>query len=539
MGYYRSDAGLILPKRTGKITSHSNINIDTVMQWRKDHAHSDITSTARDLFVMLQDMHQTPMPAKTRFEILLVLKPTLAFLCDGLQKLYYRQEILSDNLRAIADLVYALNAEMLNGYKLVMHDTLKPFFFTNKKLLVAALANAMHFCIRILFHAFEQHRHPPQQSWQELHALYLFGLKRKLLERTITQNFTHSRFKNVNEMYKHFLLFAISNPHRLRKEELAHLIYAMDSWAPLLTLTPTQSAKKPSLFIVDLASDAGPKYTLFFPEPTDSCYYLDMHLITEHLQELMNNEGLLSASELSLPKPFIEALLRSWQQMAERQAKRESAEGFVNVAIGISASFYFLDQTIRNPQLSQAISAAKIKREPIKIGLPTSAEPVSSTKDQVIPNQYSCSLVDKSERGYCLKWLEEVPPQLLCGEIIGIERDGNWEVGTIRWLKHEENNVLLLGIQLLGHSTYPVKTEATHQRALLRSLIIPADESNPTDLLITPTVPFKAGQTLPLLFEGKHYQAKLDKNISQTPSFQLFSISYEGDKPPISRNPAI
>lgn len=537
MPYFKSDAGLIIPKRTGKISSHHNISVASVNQWRKKHAHSDITTTAKDLFLMLQDMHQTPMPAKTRFEILLMLKPTLAFLCDGLQKLYYRQEILSENLRAIADLVYALNAEMLNGYKLVIHDTLRPFF-TNKNLLVGALANAMHFAIRILFHAFEQHRHPPKDSWQELHALYQFGVKHKLLKRKINHSFSHSRFTHINDMYKHALLFAISNPHRLRKEELAHLIYAMDNWAGMIELKPAKEAK-PELFIVDLQSDSGPKYTVLYPEPSDHCFYLDMHSLLEHMALLIDKqqgtqplkiEQVFSAAEQALPKSFLESLLSSWEQMEERQHQRESAKGFMGVTIGISNCFHFLKKsstlhTAESTTAKDSITAMP-RNESINIEqLPNAKIPEDSHKPL-----YTCELIDKSERGYCLKWLQEIPPQLICGEILGLETgDQEWEIGTIRWLKHEENNVLLIGIQLLGKQGVALNVRSSTQNNSVQTLLIPSKNPDLPDILITPTVPYKAGQNLTLVYEGQHYEAALEKNKTQTPSFQCFSIAYTSE----------
>lgn len=531
MSHFKTDAGLIIPKRTGKISTHHDITIEFVSKWRKQHAHSDITTTAKDLFLMLQDMHQTNMAPKTRFEILLMLKPTISFLCDGLQKLYYRQEILSENLRAIADLVYALNTEMLNGYKLVLHDSIRPFF-PNKNLMAAALANAMHFAIRILFHAFEQHRHPPKDSWHELHSLYLFGVKKKLNNRDINHSYSHSRFKNINQMYKHCLLFAISNPHRLRKEELAHLVYATDSWTPLFTLEPALKTDQPELFIVDIESDLGPKYTVLYREPTDSCYYLNMNALTEHLEELvaaqkhmpaLKKKCAFSAAEQSLPLPFIESLLRSWQQMEERQHQRQSAQGYIGVMIGISNCVVALNKTssLHTAKSNEAFDTSPQNVESINIDqLPTQED--TGNKPQ---NFYTCELVDKSEKGYCLKWMQEVPPKLICGEIIGLEKDQLWEIGTIRWLKHEENNVLLIGIQLLGKQAVGLTTRANTDQKRVEALLLPGDKQK-SDCLITPTVPYKAGQALVLSYEGNQYDVHLDKNVTQTPSFQLFNISY-------------
>lgn len=513
MGYFKSDVGLNVPKRTGKITSHHDITIESVTRWREYHTDSGITATANDLFKMLQDMHQTAMPAKVRFEILLILKPSLAFLCDELEKLYYRQEILTENLKAIADLAYALNLEMMNGYKLVAHDATKRFF-PNKALLTTALANAMHFCIRILFHAFEQHRQPPQNVWFELNSLYLFAMRRQLLHKSINTKYAYNRLNCISDMYKHALLFTMANPHRLRKAELANLMYAMDNWAPLVGLHQAKKATKASLFIIDLKSDGGPKYSTLFPEATDYCYYVDLTEVLNRINSLLTyqekpepaskNHIPFSEWELTLPKPFLSALMRTWSQMEERQYHRETAHGFVNVAIGLSSCFHYLDKTTQD-------------------------------KHRV----YTCEFFDKSERGYGLKWLQEVPENLVCGEIVGLERDHEWEIGVIRWLKHEEDNVLLLGIQLLCRQAVAVQSQSTLQSTQFRTLLIPATTSqdrHQSDMLITPTTPFKSGQILTLNYRGEKYDAKLEKPVTQTPSFQLFAITYVLE--PVKLNPA-
>ena len=312
-------------------------------------------------------------------------------------------------------------------------------------------------------------------------------------------------------MYKHALLFAIANPHRLRKEEFAHLIYAMDNWSAHLTLLPAKKTRTPTLFIVDLKSDTGPKYSELYPEPTESCYYLDMHWITDHLAQLIpyqpppekiEKDTLFTSWELSLPKPFVATLLKTWQQIGERQYHREATRGFVNVAVGISSCFHYLDKSTQD------------------------AHPV-----------YTCELIDKSERGYGLKWMQDIPPQLICGEIIGMEHEKEWELGTIRWLKHEEDNSLLIGVQLLSRHGIPVKAQSVQHPAMMRTLLIPGlgtQDRHKSDMLITPTLHFKAGQTISIILGEKTYEAKLEKGITQTPSFQLFPLTYVGDPVQIS-----
>jgi hypothetical protein len=245
------------------------------------------------------------------------------------------------------------------------------------------------------------------------------------------------------DIYKHCLLFVMANPHRLRREEIAHLMYAVDAWAPLLELQNTPS-KKPELYIVDLKVDAPPQYVALHFQPLKEFYYITLNKVNEHLLKLLshqltgNKAGKIKhekpflESELALPVNYLETLLDSWRHINERAHEREKAHGQVTVCLGISTSHWFIGNQEAVPELA---SKSPCETETINMNVSVGKENDSSSSSRHLC--YSCEIIDQSEGGFCLKWNNEIPAQLQCGEIIAVKQDdqkpeNHWGIATIR-----------------------------------------------------------------------------------------------------------
>jgi len=489
--------------KANKTSNTREITLSTVDQWRSQLPLSDLSTSAKSLHIILQDIYQTPMSYKTRFDILLHLRPTFSYITQTLQKMYYHQEILNERQRLIADLVSVLYYQQLSLYKLIIADCAKSFF-GNRKILLASLQNAFTNCTKIIFEAYLQHRTPMPGIWLEFHKLYDFTIQKKIKNKSLPKSAEWvTRFDTLGDIYQHGLLFSISNPQRLRREEITHLLYALEIWAPLLNLKKL-SSKPASLYLVDLDIDSPPKYAALYEENLKNCYALDLEEITTRLQRLLSLEDsqnkekrlkLFLSAELSLPSAFIRSLYDKWFSIGERANQRTNANGKITTCLGISACHWHISNDLALGETpTDPMSTENIDIDVLPSGLQ------NETKKTKYPH-FSCELLDQSEGGYRLKWPQDIPPQLQSGEIIGLQRELNderiWSIGTIRWLKIGEDHTITIGVQILSLEALPVRAhlvDSTSQYGILGLLFPEQPERNKPMTLVTPPLPFKSDQ---------------------------------------------
>lgn len=488
------------------------LTVEFVEKWRKDLPLSDVSASIRSFYLLLDELRATQLSAQKRFEILCALRPIMSFLTQSLEKFYLTQEVLNEEQTLISELAAGLYREMYEGYKTVVNDTGSSIF--KRKLLLYALQNAMHYCSSMLIHAYQQHRQPSPGLWFELHSMYLLAQSKYLLSIPLPKvpEWLY-QLRNLDNIYKHCLLFVLSSPFRLRRDQIIYLIYALESWAPLLDFSKTDAD---ALYIVDYESDAPPQYVTLSFHPSGKYNYLQLEKVNRRLFKLasfrksIQNEKenkSFTEAEIKLALPFIDFLLNSWQQIPQRSTSRHKTRESVNISITLSSIHWFITH-------------------------PNEDNEKEATHSKSAQKLYTAEVTDESEGGYCLKWSKTIPFSLQNGELIGIvsetkDKKKTWEVGTIRWLKQEKDNSVYLGIQLLSPYALAVTTKLAESDAspAIPTLLLPSQNHRPITL-ITPLLPFKLAQEVEIQYDNKKYVATLQSIRGSSPSYQEFELEF-------------
>ncbi len=536
MIYIKGKTGLTLPKQTGDMSKKREMTPKAIEQWRSQLPLSDNAASAKSMYFTLLDSHQAPISYKERFEILSLLRPTLRYICQSLQKFYDSQEVLTHQQRPIADLENSMNFEMLNSYKLVIEEAYNQFFSDNL-IIISSFQNALSLCTKIIFNAYEQHRPAPEGIWLELHTIYKLAETKHIAHKSLKKYLTwQCRFNTLADIYKHCLLFSLANPNHLRRAQIIQLLYAIESWAPLLQIK-TEDSNDSCLFIVDPHQDSPPRYSGLYEKPPFEGYFLNLEHINDRLSKLLTahingNEKTakqFSSSEFALSVPYVESILDAWISLRERAHKRIGTKGFISVSLGISACHWFVQH--------QTIDASEGEPDTVNIDLNIDSLPqIKSHSENVIPKheKYLCELINQSEKGYCLKWPDDVPSQLQTGEIIGLEIESEskaklWSIGTIRWLKNESDHSILIGVELLSEEALAVETQLadTTSHYSISTLVFPEIPEHQIPMrLIAPLLPFKIGNEIEIEYNSHSYCATLQKIYSATASYQEFGLHF-------------
>lgn len=522
MKHIKGNSGLMIPIKTGKMSKNREISAQAISDWCSQLKLSDLSGCAKALFLTLQDSHQAPLTYQERFEILSILRPTLKFITQALQKFYEEQEVLTETQHPIADLVSALHNEMVDGYKLVVDEATAHLFY-DSHIMMSALQDAFSHCSKIIFYAYEQHRGSPQDVWLEFHALYLFAKEKKLLKKSLKRYSSwQCRFNTLADIYKHCLLFSIANPNYLRRSQIIQANYAMESWAPLMIIKD-DNATNSCLFVIDPNQDSPPRYIGLFGNLPSNGYFIDLTHVTEHIEKLLslhannNHEKiakLFSAAELALPLPYLDSISQAFKNLRKRMSERQAVDGEHRVCLGITNCHWF---------------ASLPQTQPMDAILQDDLDPAMANKFVT----FTCQIVNQSEKGLCLNWTQSIPPLLQTGEIIGIQLLVNnqvkWAIGTIRWLKNETSYSTLLGVEILSKEALPVKTRLSDSASsyLVPTLVFPCEEEKHIPMrLVAPPIPFKTGNEIEIEHDSHLYAAVLQKSYSASPSYQEFGLHF-------------
>lgn len=143
---------------------------------------------------------------------------------------------------------------------------------------------------------------------------------------------------------------------------------------------------------------------------------------------------------------------------------------------------------------------------------------------------YPTVTLDASADGYCLDWRDEIPANAKVGELLGIREPGRsvWAVGVVRWVR-QSKGASQLGVQMLSPSVKPCAAQQIQKTGentdFMRALLVPEFKATKTPAsLITPVLPFHAGDKANLNQKGQHSVVQLTKESFSTSSVKQFGF---------------
>ena len=143
---------------------------------------------------------------------------------------------------------------------------------------------------------------------------------------------------------------------------------------------------------------------------------------------------------------------------------------------------------------------------------------------------YDTTAMDTSPGGYRIRWNEPLPANVQAGELVGLRgaADPRWCIAVIRWVR-QDNDGTSMGIELISPLAIPLAVRVVNKRSgqnkFARALLLPALEPiNQPSTLITPLLPFQAGQKIHLQRQGIQTTAQLSQCVLKTESVNQFTF---------------
>jgi len=589
MPFSEAQSSLKLPARTLRTLSFCEPTPKHLRQWIDNLPLANLGEVSRQVFHAIVEINQLIVEPEVRIKLLELIRPPVCFVCASLSKYYLNQPIkLPDKARKVSRLAKALDHNMAIGYKIIVNDCSNQEHALGsrkyKKIATLAIHRAISALGSTIVRACQLYSIPTENIWHELHQLYLIAEINQIHETPI-EDAEHRLVRKLScsDAYKRIMLLGCCRPNQLRQQDIGHIYEASQLWTKHVSLG---NVDKKSTFVINLAGDAPPVYKeLARKKVTASHRGLDPSQLSNHLK-LAVNQGKNSAKRgFTVPDTFsktlVLCLISAWQTLSERSFSRVSSNKSIKLSIGFSPTHYFVsggvefERQLRPGKTTEGAPSANIsnfisqKPEKKKLADPWEKLIRSRSEDENTDDitsisysqmglsidgeknpsgkglykYYDANLYDSSPNGYCIKWTNDVPPEIKTGELVGINEgvDLAWSIAVIRWITQVEDSVTLMGIELIAAGAIPcgVKVVSDRQRKseYMRALLLPAMPAvkQPASI-IAPNMPFKPEAKVVLNQYGELSQGQLGELLSSSGGFGQFVFHPDIDQQPESSN---
>ena len=531
-------------------------NVRDLKTWIQDLPKANIGETARLLYQALQELNNFKTTAEIRVQLLEALRPEVLFINSQLEKHFLNNSVMLDERpQKVANLCQALQNLLTVGYKLVIADTMQQ----RTPILALALQRTAHSMFVSLVRTYQLYSAAPALFWLELHQVYWLARKQSLHSLAIRDSaLAQVSEQSVEATYSCALLLSCSRINQMRQSDIAILARTLPSWSHLSTLQ--NASLDSSLFVIDLNSDAPPRYKeLIEQDHVQTRIGFNTHELAQALIDYQQADATESSkARLAVPKDMSGTLLAqlcsAWGNIAKRDFQRIQSKGTLQTCIGMSAVHYYLsdqvpfESTLKLKQVAcaqfsvdngpadvwaEVVDNSSTAFNPLDVGLleySTDKAPVQP-KGVLYPS-YNLAIVNHSPGGYCLAWHDTVAPLLQSGEIIALREDDDkpWSTAVIRWIRQAGTDSTQMGIELIAPNAQPCGLQllrsSDKSSLFLRALLVPEIPalSRPASV-IAPRIPFQEGHKVAINQQGSELTATLTKRAMHTGSFSQFEYS--------------
>ncbi|MEQ8691544.1 MAG: hypothetical protein RIC89_12035 [Pseudomonadales bacterium] len=414
---------------------------------------------------------------------------------------------------------------------------------------------------RLALYCAQRYHSLPSGYWQYMHEAFAFLQQLELTENKLADTNESEQPTTVAHMYLRNLLFASCKPNQINQQDLLYTFNVLELWAQHASLEAPSHA---SLLLVDLQSDRGP--VIRSKRRSDGDWRaLNAEILCYEAEAFVNEVNtILPVPEYVTPK-LIHHLVQAWSIVQPRNFRRISSADKVRVSLGLRAVHYFLAGAVDFSE--QIANTDAVLRREVNPFLDVDYEPMSNKSDDDpwsyahdlktrIPenpnienpdallrrhhtpaekeprkyDHYELTAMDTSPGGYRLRWDEPMPAGVQVGDLVGLrdENDSRWCVAVLRWISGQ-GEFGEIGLQLLAPRAIPVAVRLIQKKGgsagYSRGLLLPGLEAiGQAATMITPSLPFKAGQKIIIHRQGLQSTGMLQEVLLNTESFNQFSF---------------
>lgn len=499
-----------------------------IEEWIENLAYATPARLLEQTLGNVKSLNRQPIKAPQRLKILdLHIKPYAFALAFRRTQEAAQTSAVLQRQRNVSKGLRLLSTELALGYKLALAELLgKKSGFGGNRDLRTALQRSCLFCSLSLLHCYDEYRPPNKQIWQEVIALYKYSEKFDVHSAPVPVPMDDDAGfgDSTANVFKRLCITSLVDPYHLAYGELWRVYEAFGDYSPAAEITPVTEVQRPAgIFVIDPALDQCPAaYAQLKAPPAARCRLLDVNPV---LKKLRDHQPAVSEDDEGLPSHVLAAMLRALGLPPKRHTPRESSEGRVVVAVGLSTVHHFLIDGGNSEQ------PATTSDDEIEIH----ASPGLDSPRRYSYRSESWDVCDEGPGGFGLTRAD--PPDIPAGagELVGLNfpqrGDGNfdWAIGVVRWVNIGSENQQQIGIQILNSSAMPItliveNVTDTITRIPRPALAIPQLDTDRGSTVISPRGIFAKGSQLRVGGETRISLIEANSLNESTSSFDRFNF---------------
>lgn len=539
--------GLTIPSQTNDKPT-IDLSLAAIEKWRSELQTADLGETSRNVFSMLKTMNETTIEPSLRFQLLELLRPLSQIIYQSLKKHYINQvQPLSEQKISILELSRTLQNEILNGYKIVIENI---NMSSGSNLKSSVLPNAIYRAFKhfnnILASYYQTYTDQPENVWKEMHIIYKYALSCKIIENPITLDINEEKNKiTVITPYKHALFIASTSPYQWRQPEQDMLYNYAILWDEYMSIRNFKSSDRGvanDLFFISANEDLAPfpvnleKNTL-----SDTGFILDLSKLTVYLKSTNKQPNAANSKEPAMATYSLQKLINYLINGTKRQLERFNIIGHVSVTFGFPSTHYHINK--RKNFKPESIGTDDIDDAIQDLGLTLDESPADGAEKVYKTDSalYPCRLTNIHGEGAGIVFQDVCFPPIQPGEIVAMAitmgeqsdlDETHWNIGTIRWLKHNRQNKLMAGIEILAPFAMAAAVQLIKEGGATvgyfqRAFLFQNNDPNKIAYnLITPIVQFETGKPIKIYsyYHKKFIETKLKEQLTGNNNFKCFAI---------------
>jgi len=508
-----------------------------VKSWLDGLRLTQIMPSAASLYRAIPEIPRLKCDAKTRLEILELMRHPLQSIARGLTKEFLNQPVLlPESSKKTAIITLALYKHLLDGYLAVVSEltTKKMTGGKHQDIYGLSIHRALATIGLLLLRSNQMYSPIPKGLWQNAHVLFqlaeTFNLSDFVAQDEYNLVNSHDASNTfIRSNYARILMLDCSHPNQLGQNDLSSLYDAFEKWSVYLKLTNYAPDHPNVYWLIDVNTDSGP-YNKTRPYGNDaitdaSC--IKSIILSDLIAKL---DRINKELKFPLSPILLDHIKYCWELSIPRPEERRRTKGEAEVVIGLGDIHIMLSQ---NKSFEQFLNQeAKDNNEDISLqGITPNKNFDAAEEKETSYSKHVVTVQNMSKGGFCVLWKGETPNKLEAGEILALKDTSKRPplICAVRWLRLCKQGVQL-GLQIITDKATPFAVAQTYDTGgyadFTRALYVSASSlnDNPATLL-TFVKPFQSGDRIKI-HDGKEASTVyLSNSLYATRCIQQFSFS--------------
>ncbi|WP_251360035.1 hypothetical protein [Kangiella sp. TOML190] len=501
---------------------------NSVESWLNNLAFVETDQTIHELTRVAHTLNRCPHKLVAREKNFYLLSQGYLTLSRHMREQHDRHKAFVDKQQYKS--LHLLSSEMAFGFKRIIDELTSQKMFFKRGRLANAINHAQHYLGLMLIEQYQLYSPIPSFIWRELHLLYEFAEKQRLVDRKLYKETPNPLEPciSIKQSYIRNCLMSVVNPYHIEDNQHWHLFKYLAHWSQVVEITADlERYSQQRCFVLDLSESNKPHIAT-----DDSDYQSESHIRlikTDTLIATIEKQLQAFKDSQKLPDPgFYDGI-----EPSNAYKLLERINDFCDTFVARDSTRYPLLTDVDTVWGLTNIKKVILNEKEMGRELELDAE-LPKTLGNSYKTNFRWRAVNHSEGGICLQNAIQEVDDLRIGNLVILKRYVNnkpqkqWQLAIVRWLTGDKKSGSVVGLEYIHGemcfidylTTNKLKQTVEHPVLLIK----PFDSSNP--ILIAAKNLLGSQKIIQIKVDDEEREARLSHLIETNSKVSIFGLVY-------------